>query len=1548
MTMKWEDEESIELQQLKTNDLLERYKFHGASLRLVEEICVDLIALEDVEGRRKLFERAVLLAAVNRNFFEGFFQDRLFLTTFRSGRDIFKAHYLASILTASPSLWTEVLRLAVLPHVDFEMSDLLAPSGVLAPVLFHSPDLYLGVADFPTSLSLVNHLMRARWLSDTPEMQETSPSIMELSAMTQLVLSALSIAAAHCTQGPPVWTAVRIAAQDALKELLEKYGVSPLSSQEPSTATVDTSAGVDTGGAGVDVSATVDTNGLSGVNIERPIDMDLVWQIWCESWRVRCLYYRQLCQPSLNLPDLIDEYKLFELEIPEEFRAATHVPKAFLNGHMSIEDLRETVCSTIINKDTEGKKQGLKQCVQLADKLLAWSEKRWKARRRFETMASSMDDVLVMPENEKLSGTTDTQTTTTTPPSVLDMTEILDSMDDDALEAPSDLCNTKQSFHLWTEYINFEEAEATRLSEFAKARQKHDVSSDDQSSESHTHGTQIDLIKFTHDTLLHNRSRVVAQKRRAATVYMRAIEAVGDLRLDLFAAFWDFLQRTGQDTSTPQSSQWLTHWLWWCADQAVRKHPLKSCCWAKAFEVAKKKLTAEVDSLASFVQGLCQEETGVFWKCLMAPAWFKIDEVLPPPIRLDFPLDFSIASDETCSTHTSEFLHCVCEVLRSTEEAFRLYFSQNRLFQGANQPDAESCNELFACVELVVSLVNEKLISIVQYLSSGQDINKNPLATTEGRPLTQALFTALLNVHIYRGVSMARLNQSFESLSQLFIDLDEISNLFLEFFKEGDMDNAHNNMTALIWNVKISLLLTNIVCSDIRYFNNIRGSWINTHLIRGELCPRVISHTFTEQTFDTSFELLFDRLANDTDGFSELKQRPHLVDKILILSAAAGLASEALRGKHKSELLFEWVSNLQNSLTTGTQWNFPDEFPAYNEIQLLPTTQLPPPSTFPKLGVPVHIALCELQSRPFSLSSKSAHSPGDQLLDLASISSSSSDSSSSAAVDVIVNSHKYTSPKTSLAPKPPESPHPPSPSRRLSAEDIEKLTRATRDGREAPLPSLAPSAIPATLPHDIPHTPHTSDTANRDFPPARSPVIMTGRKRSLTGTDLYMLPKSSSEPSNETSDEGSFVRLGNHHLQQKLVEGGGNLTTLIGHMIEWKTLYVSNLEAEVTQQQLESELQSCDCIGVKEVRLVCDKKGKSKGFAYIDFDTSDNAKAAEEKFNGRSINGLKVKALISVPKNPVYEEKTVFVSNIPKDCTKEALMDVLTGLASRPEFQVCVNVKKRAGGDTASLRSNAKRLKAEAHGDENSMADGSQDMTSESQDLNPQLHQNNTVQPWQVLDVRMFSKQGASYGYVDMDSMQSTVRLLEASSQHPELFTVNGSKLIIAPSVPKQDGSSKVRAPVAKSSKSGTRQVSEDDKRLRRTLHVSNLSWKVTQSELTELFKSYGPVVKCHLAMDPQRKSRNLGFAFVEMENDMDALAAMSASNGKDLGGRQISVQQSSRVITEKKEADKTKQVKEVSGKPKISLTTTSHKQRHQSSAVPTSNEEFRKLLLNR
>src|SRR3977135_816032 len=72
-------------------------------------------------------------------------------------------------------------------------------------------------------------------------------------------------------------------------------------------------------------------------------------------------------------------------------------------------------------------------------------------------------------------------------------------------------------------------------------------------------------------------------------------------------------------------------------------------------------------------------------------------------------------------------------------------------------------------------------------------------------------------------------------------------------------------------------------------------------------------------------------------------------------------------------------------------------------------------------------------------------------------------------------------------------------------------------------------------------------------------------------------------------------------------------------------------------------------------------------------------------------------------------------------------------------------------------------------------------------------------------------------------------------------------------------------------------------------LYGGNLSFRTTSEDLREAFASVGTVESATVIED-RDTGRSRGFGFVEMATPEEAAAAIEQFNGKDLGGRNLTV----------------------------------------------------------
>lgn len=72
-------------------------------------------------------------------------------------------------------------------------------------------------------------------------------------------------------------------------------------------------------------------------------------------------------------------------------------------------------------------------------------------------------------------------------------------------------------------------------------------------------------------------------------------------------------------------------------------------------------------------------------------------------------------------------------------------------------------------------------------------------------------------------------------------------------------------------------------------------------------------------------------------------------------------------------------------------------------------------------------------------------------------------------------------------------------------------------------------------------------------------------------------------------------------------------------------------------------------------------------------------------------------------------------------------------------------------------------------------------------------------------------------------------------------------------------------------------------------IYCGNLSFNASEDELRSLFEGFGEVASVAVIKD-KMTGQSRGFAFIEMPNDSEAEAAITALNGKDFKNRNLVV----------------------------------------------------------
>uniref|UniRef100_A0A2K6EHV8 Nucleolin n=1 Tax=Propithecus coquereli TaxID=379532 RepID=A0A2K6EHV8_PROCO len=116
---------------------------------------------------------------------------------------------------------------------------------------------------------------------------------------------------------------------------------------------------------------------------------------------------------------------------------------------------------------------------------------------------------------------------------------------------------------------------------------------------------------------------------------------------------------------------------------------------------------------------------------------------------------------------------------------------------------------------------------------------------------------------------------------------------------------------------------------------------------------------------------------------------------------------------------------------------------------------------------------------------------------------------------------------------------------------------------------------------------------------------------------------------------------------------GGKNSTWSG---ESKTLVLSNLYYSATEETLQEVFEKTTLIKVPQ-----NQNGKSKGYAFIEFASFEDAKEALNSCNKREIEGRAIRLELQAPRGSPNPSKTLFVKGLSEDTTEETLKESFDG-----------------------------------------------------------------------------------------------------------------------------------------------------------------------------------------------------------------------------------------------------------------------------------------------
>ena len=77
-------------------------------------------------------------------------------------------------------------------------------------------------------------------------------------------------------------------------------------------------------------------------------------------------------------------------------------------------------------------------------------------------------------------------------------------------------------------------------------------------------------------------------------------------------------------------------------------------------------------------------------------------------------------------------------------------------------------------------------------------------------------------------------------------------------------------------------------------------------------------------------------------------------------------------------------------------------------------------------------------------------------------------------------------------------------------------------------------------------------------------------------------------------------------------------------------------------------------------------------------------------------------------------------------------------------------------------------------------------------------------------------------------------------------------------------------------------------------IHVGNLPHGVTEAEVEKLFSPFGRVAGIDLIVN-MRTGEQMGYAFIIMQSDEEAMRAIETLNGKEINGKTLAVSKANR-----------------------------------------------------
>ncbi|EUD68031.1 hypothetical protein C922_01643 [Plasmodium inui San Antonio 1] len=342
--------------------------------------------------------------------------------------------------------------------------------------------------------------------------------------------------------------------------------------------------------------------------------------------------------------------------------------------------------------------------------------------------------------------------------------------------------------------------------------------------------------------------------------------------------------------------------------------------------------------------------------------------------------------------------------------------------------------------------------------------------------------------------------------------------------------------------------------------------------------------------------------------------------------------------------------------------------------------------------------------------------------------------------------------------------------------------------------------------------------------------------------DSHSNAADSDDAATHSDDRGQ--KGGRHVKKHYLIEHMEDKSKLLSEVatLEENKLYVKNITDEITKKDLIDFF--CNASGFVDTRMVSDSSGKSRHFAYVEFDSKENAAnffgtlkdSNVEKYKTFQIKDVHLYVAVCNSTKVIYEERKIFIkfaeceadmADMDDVVIKKALSDFLAGHA--------VDVE----------------------------------------------------------EIRLLGGSPPTHGYLQVRNNEDVVKCVEVIKEgtvENVHFTLNYSIPIIKKKIiPDLE---KIKANKEKN-KEKNKKLQEEKKKEENnsTIVVKNLHFNTRKYKLKKLFEQIGEIERIHLSKKVSEKNikRNRGYAFITFKNTNDATSALIL-NDSVIDGRSILV----------------------------------------------------------